>query len=161
MLSIIPAHSEPNLTQARILFREYADALGFHLSFQDFDVEMAELPGRYAPPEGRILLATCGGDAAGCVAMKRLGEGLCEMKRFYVRPTFRGKGIGIALAQAIIEERQAGYRAMRLDTVPSMKSAIKIYESLGFKDTDPYVFNPVPGVRYLELPLEERLCGGG
>jgi ribosomal protein S18 acetylase RimI-like enzyme len=154
MLAILPAHDEPMLSHIRVLFREYAESLGFHLCFQDFDREMAELPGQYRPPMGRLLVATWSGEVAGCVAMKPLGEGLCEMKRFFVRPAFRGKGIGQALAVAIINEaRSAGYRAMRLDTVPSMQSAIRIYESLGFRDTEPYVFNPVPGVRYLELRL--------
>lgn len=154
MLEIVPAHEEPLLAEIRVLFREYAESLGFHLCFQDFDREMAELPGRYTPREGRLLIAKWSGEIAGCVAMKQLGPGLCEMKRFFVRPTYRGKGIGQAVANAIIEEsRKAGYEKMRLDTVPSMQSAIRIYESLGFKDTEPYVFNPVPGVRYLELRL--------
>ncbi|HUN80297.1 MAG TPA: GNAT family N-acetyltransferase [Phycisphaerae bacterium] len=152
MLEIVPAHEEPLLADIRVLFREYAESLGFHLCFQDFDREMAELPGKYTPPEGRLLIAKWSGRIAGCVAMKQLGDGICEMKRFYVRPELRGKGIGQAVAKAIIEEsRLAGYARMRLDTVPSMQSAIRIYESLGFKDTEPYVYNPVPGVRYLEL----------
>lgn len=155
MLTILPGHSLENIESVRQLFHEYAEALGFHLTFQDFEDEMAELPGRYAPPDGRILIATWNGETAGCVAMKKLGEGLCEMKRFFVRPAFRGHGIGLALAKAVIDEaRLAGYRAMRLDTAPSMQSAIRIYESLGFKDTAPYVFNPIPGVRYLELSLD-------
>ncbi len=152
MLTISAAHQEPELSDIRVLFREYAESLGFHLCFQDFDREMAELPGNYAPPPGRILIAKWSGAVAGCVAMKQLGDGICEMKRFYVRPDFRGKGIGEALAKAIIAAgRDAGYARMRLDTVPSMQSAIRIYEALGFRDTDPYVFNPIPGVRYLEL----------
>lgn len=156
MLTINAAHQEPELSDIRILFREYAESLGFHLCFQDFDREMAELPGNYAPPVGRILMAKWNDAVAGCVAMKQIGEGICEMKRFYVRPAFRGKRIGEALAKAIISAGQdAGYTRMRLDTVPSMQSAIRIYESLGFRDTDPYVFNPVPGVRYLELQFEE------
>jgi putative acetyltransferase len=154
VLEIVPAHEEPLLADIRVLFHEYAESLGFHLCFQDFDREMAELPGKYTPPEGRLLIAKWSGQIAGCVAMKRLADGICEMKRFYVRPDFRGKGIGQAVARAIIEAgRAAGYARMRLDTVPSMQSAIRIYESLGFKDTEPYVYNPVPGVRYLELQL--------
>jgi putative acetyltransferase len=151
---ILSAHTAESMPAVRILFREYAEALGFHLCFQDFEKEMSELPGRYAPPEGRILLAFAEDDPAGCVAMKKLGSGICEMKRFYVRPSYRGRGIGHQLAEAIIAEaRMTGYDRMRLDTVPSMQSAIAIYEALGFKDTEPYVFNPVPGVRYLELAL--------
>ena len=154
MLQIVDAHTHEHIPFVRELFHEYAAALGFHLCFQDFERELAELPGRYAPPEGRILVASWDAKPAGCVAMKKLGEGLCEMKRFYVRPDFRGKGIGLALAKSIIDAgRAAGYERMRLDTVPSMQSAIKIYESLGFVDTEPYVFNSVPGVRYLELAL--------
>lgn len=154
MVTIFPAHTEPHLDTIRVLFQEYVAALGFHLSFQDVEREMSELPARYGPPEGRLLMAMLDGQVAGCVAMKRLGDGVCEMKRFYVRPAFRGHGIGLQLAQAIIAEaRAAGYREMRLDTAPSMQSAIRIYEALGFKDTAPYVFNPVEGVRYLALQL--------
>ena len=154
MLEIIPAHEEPLLSEIRVLFREYGESLGFHLCFQDFDREMAELPGRYSPPDGRLLIAKWSGRVAGCVAMKRLGPDVCEMKRFYVRSGFRGKGIGQAVAKAILDEsRIAGYSCMRLDTVPSMQSAIRIYEALGFKDIEPYVYNPISGVRYLELRL--------
>ena len=154
MLETIHAHTEPLLSDVRILFREYADSLGFHLCFQDFEQELAELPGRYSPPSGAILIARWDSKIAGCVAMKKLWDEICEMKRFYVRPDFRGRGIGQTLSMAIIDEaRRAGYRSMRLDTVPSMQSAIKIYEALGFRDTEKYVFNPVPGVRYLELVL--------
>lgn len=154
MVTIIPAHTEPHLSDIRVLFQEYIAALGFHLSFQDVEKEMAELPGRYAPPEGRILLAEYDGQVAGCVAMKKLREGVCEMKRFYVRPAFRGHGIGRKLAEAIIAEaRAAGYRRMCLDTVPSMQAAMALYESLGFKDGEPYVVNPVPGARFMEVVL--------
>jgi ribosomal protein S18 acetylase RimI-like enzyme len=154
MLRIIDGHQPGDIPAVRELFNEYAVSLGFHLCFQDFERELADLPGGYAPPEGRLLLATWGGRMAGCVAMKKIGDGVCEMKRFYVRSAFRGKSIGLGLAKAIVEAgRAADYERMRLDTVPSMQSAIKIYESLGFVDTEPYVFNPVPGVRYLELRL--------
>ena len=154
MIQITQCQTDDDLREIRVLFGEYIESLGFHLSFQDVEAELAELPGRYSPPEGRLLLARHDGATAGCVAMKKLGEGVCEMKRFFVRPTFRGKGIGAALARAIVSEgRSAGYRSMRLDTVPSMKSAINIYEGLGFRDAEPYVFNPVAGARYLELIL--------
>lgn len=154
MLEITSVQDDSLLPDVRGLFREYANSLGFHLCFQDFEQELAELSVRYAPPQGAILIGRWNGDLASCVAMKPLGDGLCEMKRFFVRPEFRDKGIGRQMAEAIIAAgRKAGYRAMRLDTVPSMQSAIKIYEALGFSDTEPYVFNPVPGVRYLELVL--------
>ena len=154
MLKIEKGHNSDSLPSVRELFREYIAALGFHLSFQDVENEMAELPGRYAPPEGRILIAEIDDQVAGCVAMKKLREGVCEMKRFYVRPAFRGHGIGRTLVEAIIAEaRTAGYRRMCLDTVPSMQAAMALYESLGFKDGEPYVVNPVPGARFMELVL--------
>ena len=138
MVTISAAHAEPQLTQIKVLFLEYIAALGFHLTFQDVDREMSELPGRYAPPEGRILIAELDGQVAGCVAMKKLLEGVCEMKRFYVRPAFRGHGIGRKLAEATIAKaRAAGYQRMCLDTVPSMQAAMALYESLGFKDGEP------------------------
>jgi putative acetyltransferase len=130
------------------LFREYADSLGFDLSFQDFERELAELPGGYVS----ILLAVEGDEAAGCVALHDLGDGICEMKRLYVRPAFRGTGLGRALAQAIIDAaRERGYERMRLDTVPSMAAAQALYGSLGFRDIAPYRYNPRPGARFLEL----------
>src|SRR6185295_1113118 len=123
-IDILSGHCAERLGDVRVLFREYADALGFHLSFQDFEQELSELPGRYSPPQGAILLVECDGKLAGCVAMKKLAEEICEMKRFYVRAAFRGRGLGRRLAEAIIAAaREAGFRSMRLDTVPAMQSA--------------------------------------
>jgi GNAT superfamily N-acetyltransferase len=152
--TIIEAQGPERIREIRTLFQEYAAALGFSLCFQDFELELAELPGRYAPPDGRLLLALDGPRAAGCVALRKLAPGVCEMKRFYVRPALRGRGIGRSLAARLIDEaKAAGYRRMRLDTVPAMREAIGLYETLGFRDIPPYVHNPIPGARYLELSL--------
>lgn len=155
MADIMEAEGPGYQELARELFVEYADGLGFPLDFQDFDQELATLPGRYAPPGGVILLAMERCRAAGCVAMRPLSApGVCEMKRLYVRPQYRGLKLGSALAQAVIEKaRQASYSAMRLDTLPVMDRAIALYERLGFKDIAPYCHNPHEGARYLELTL--------
>jgi GNAT superfamily N-acetyltransferase len=152
--AIRPAAVE-DLGLVRILFREYARSLGFDLCFQGFEEEMTRLPGRYAPPSGRLLLATVGGEAAGCVALKGLAEGVCEMKRLYVRSRHRRAGLGRLLAERIIAEaREVGYHAVRLDTVPSvMAGAVALYRSLGFVEIPPYCVNPVPGALFMELVL--------
>jgi ribosomal protein S18 acetylase RimI-like enzyme len=149
------AESTPQIAQARELFLEYAQSLGFSLCFQNFDQELAELPGDYAPPRGRLLLAEFEGQLAGCVALHPLGPGICEMKRLYLRPQFRGKGLGRAVAERIIAEaRWAEYTSIRLDTVgPVMKDAVAMYRKLGFKEIAPYRPNPNPGTLYLELTL--------
>lgn len=151
--------SPAQIAQARELFLEYEKSLGFSLCFQNFDRELASLPGDYASPRGRLLLAEYDGQLAGCVALHQLGSGagseVCEMKRLYVRPRFRGKGLGRALADRIIAEaRLIGYRRMRLDTVePVMKDAVAMYRRLGFQEIAPYCDNPIAGALYMELEL--------
>lgn len=153
-LRIFPAESEAQIAQVRELFLEYAKSLGFSLCFQNFDRELANLPD-YSPPEGRLLLAECDGQSAGCVALHKLDDGICEMKRLYVRPQFRGKRLGRALADRIIAEaRQIGYQRMRLDTVePVMKDAVAMYRKIGFREIAPYRANPMAGTLYMELGL--------
>jgi putative acetyltransferase len=150
----IDAAGDEDLAEARALFKEYADSIAFSLSFQGFDRELAELPGRYAPPSGRLLLARVDSLTAGCVALRKIEDGVCEMKRLFVRPAYLGKGIGRRLAEAILREgRAAGYRVMRLDTVPSMGAAMALYESIGFRDIAPYTENPIEGARFMECSL--------
>jgi putative acetyltransferase len=149
------AESHAQIAQARELFLEYAESLGFSLCFQNFDQELAGLPGDYAPPDGRLLLAEYDGQLAGCVALHKLEPDTCEMKRLYLRAKFRGKGLGRALAETIIAEARAiGYRRMRLDTVePVMKDAVAMYRRLGFNEIPPYRANPIEGALYMELQL--------
>src|SRR6266478_5314733 len=139
-LRVFQAETQPQIVQTRDLFLEYAQSLGFSLCFQNFDKELADLPGDYAPPEGRLLLAEYEGQLAGCVALHKLEPDICEMKRLYLRPQFRGKGLGRILAERIMTEaRQIGYSLMRLDTVePVMKDAVVMYRKLGFKEIAPY-----------------------
>jgi putative acetyltransferase len=144
-----------DLIAVRSLFQEYADSLDFELDFQDFRQELETLPGKYAPPLGSILVAKENGETVGCVAVRPLGEEICEMKRLYVKPAHRGKKVGQELAFAIIEEaKRLGYRAMRLDTVVAMKEASALYRALGFQPIDAYCYNPLPGAMYFELKLE-------
>jgi putative acetyltransferase len=152
---IVRAESQEQIAQVRELFLEYAQSLGFSLCFQSFDKELAGLPGEYVPPEGRLLLAAYDGQLAGCIALHKLEPGICEMKRLYLRPQFRGKGLGRALAEHIIAQaRQIGYKRMRLDTVePVMKDAVAMYCKLGFKEIAPYCSNPIAGAMYMELEL--------
>jgi ribosomal protein S18 acetylase RimI-like enzyme len=143
------------LKEARLLFEEYADSLGIDLCFQGFDAELATLPGSYAPPAGRLLLAVRGREVAGCVALRPLTPGVCEMKRLYVRPAFRGHGVGRLLAEQVVAEaRKAGYRLMRLDSLPSMGSALSLYRQLGFREIRPYRNNPIEGAVFMELQLD-------
>lgn len=154
MVEILRADSEAHLDDVRELFAEYAASLDFDLSFQDFDRELARLPGEYAPPTGCLLLAVHGTEMAGCVAIRRISESICEMKRLYVRPAVRGMGIGRALGESVVKEASMiGYSAMRLDTVPGMKEALELYESLGFRSIAPYRYNPIEGALFLELVL--------
>ena len=154
-LTILQASSSAQITQARELFLEYAESLGFSLCFQNFDRELVGLPGDYAPPEGRLLMAEYEGQLAGCVALHKIEPGICEMKRLYLRPQFRGKRLGRALAEHLIAEaRLMGYRRMRLDTVePVMKDAVAMYRAMGFREIAPYRPNPMAGTLYMELEL--------
>lgn len=153
-MRIVDGHGARHLPAARALFEEYAASLDVDLGFQDFDRELAELPGEYVPPAGRLLLALDGDDAAGCVALRPFAEGVCEMKRLYVRPSHRGTGLGRLLAERIVEAgRDARYERMRLDTLPTMAAARALYESLGFAEIDAYRPNPVHGTTYFELRL--------
>ena len=154
-LSLAQAETPAQLALARELFLEYAQSLGFSLCFQNFDKELADLPGDYAPPEGRLLLAEFDGQVAGCIALHKLALEICEMKRLYLRPQFRGKRLGRVLADRIIAEaRQIGYRRMRLDTVePVMKDAVAMYRKIGFQEIESYCENPIAGALYMELAL--------
>ena len=154
MISIEPASSVNSLVQARTLFEEYQAALGVDLGFQDFQNELATLPGHYAAPGGRLLLASSESLVAGCVALRPLSGDGCEMKRLFVRPAFRASGLGRMLAERVIAEaRSIGYRRMCLDTLPSMGRAQQLYEALGFREIEPYRFNPIAGTKYLALIL--------
>jgi ribosomal protein S18 acetylase RimI-like enzyme len=152
---IVWATNAERIDAVRGLFREYATSLDFDLAFQDFDRELAALPGGYAPPEGCLLLARYEGWPVGCVGVRRSADGICEMKRLYVCPSCRGLHIGHALARAAIAEaRSLGYRWMRLDTVPGMEKAQGLYQALGFYEIDVYRYNPIAGARYMELDLQ-------
>lgn len=149
------ARGDEDVSVVRALFEEYQAALGVDLCFQGFDQELAGLPGDYAPPAGRLLLARDGeGRPAGCAALRGVGGEASEMKRLYVVPDYRGIGLGRALAEAVIAEARAiGYRSICLDTLPQMVEAAVLYESLGFREIEPYTANPVAGARFLELEL--------
>lgn len=180
MFQIVQADTPEALAFTAALFREYAASLSVDLAFQNFEKELADLPGEYAPPKGRLLLAMLGNPSdrvhakgyansstssassissascppSGCIALRKMDATSCEMKRLYIRPEFRGRGIGRALAEAVIAAaREIGYQRMRLDTLPEMSRAQILYESLGFNEIPSYRFNPVPGTRFLELTL--------
>ena len=153
-MRIVQVDSQKEIEQVKMLFAEYARSLDFDLSFQNFEAELASLPGEYTPPGGALILAFYDQKPVGCVALRRLADGVCEMKRLYVQQAFRGKKIGKALALAIIDEaKKRGYNRMRLDTVPSMREAIQLYRNLGFEETQPYRYNPRAGAMFLELVL--------
>jgi putative acetyltransferase len=153
--ALVRAESPAQVAQARELFLEYAQSLGVNLCFQNFAEELRRLPGHYAPPGGRLLLAEYAGHLAGCAALHEWEPGICEMKRLYLRPGFRGKGLGRVLAEKIIAEaRDIGYKRMRLDTIePIMKDAVEMYRKLGFREIAPYRPNPIAGAMYMELEL--------
>ena len=152
-MEILQAITSQQVADARALFREYERSLGIDLCFQGFEQELAGLPGAYAPPRGRLLLAVDEAPA-GCVAVRPLEDAVCEMKRLYVRPQYRGRRAGRRLAERVIAEAQAiGYARVQLDTLPSMKEALALYRALGFVEIAPYYANPVPGARFLELDL--------
>jgi ribosomal protein S18 acetylase RimI-like enzyme len=142
---------------ARSLFREYAQAIGTDLEYQGFAAELRALPAPYVPPHGALLLAEAGCDVAGCAGLRPLQAGIGEMKRLYVRPAYRGSGLGRLLVEAVLEAaRVAGYRELRLDTLPSMGAAQALYERLGFREIAPYGKNPLPGTRFYALKLSGR-----
>ena len=152
---ISQANSVEDIDHARTLFKEYEAGLGISLCFQNFEHELKNLPGDYAPPDGRLLLARDDDQIAGCIAMRKLAAGVCEMTRLFVRPAYRGTGLGRVLVNTIIDEaRKLGYTRMRLDTLPGrMDKAIALYSSMGFADIEPYRENPVEGARFMELDL--------
>ena len=158
MIHIFQATSDQDIERARGLFEEYAVALGFTLCFQNFDQELKNLPGDYAAPDGRLLLASEDDQLAGCVAMRKLGAGVCEIKRLFLRPAYRGKGLGKLLVESIIgEARKLGYTHMRLDTLPGrMDPAIALYRSIGFVEIEPYYEHPVEGAKFMELNLDRK-----
>ncbi|MFQ5510844.1 MAG: GNAT family N-acetyltransferase [Candidatus Krumholzibacteriia bacterium] len=154
MLKIVEARSEDTRALVRELFVEYWNWLGFEPCFEGFDEELSDLDRSYGPPHGCMLLALSGPAAAGCVAVRRLSDECCEMKRLYVRPEFRGDRIGLQLVARIIDAgRGLGYACMRLDTLPQMEKAISLYECFHFNEIEPYKKDPIPGARYMELEL--------
>jgi GNAT superfamily N-acetyltransferase len=157
MITEVFASDADGMAEVRQLFTEYADSLGpGSLCFQDFDRELAALPGAYVPPAGGLWLARVDGKAAGCIALRSLADGVGgELKRLYLRPGFRGRRVGRTLAETAIDRaRSVGHRRLRLDTMPFMGEAISLYRSLGFRPIDPYCYNPVPGAVFMELELE-------
>jgi len=154
-MDVIQAAEPEHINQARTLFREYEAWLNLDLCFQNFEKELAELPGAYTPPNGRLLLAFDDNELAGCVALRRLSDEVCEMKRLFLRPQCHGRGLGRELAERIIEEARAiGYQRMQLDTLSEqMGNAIALYRALGFREIAPYYKNPVPGALFMELTL--------
>ena len=157
-MHIFQANADEDIQKARGLFEEYASNLDISLCFQNFDRELKNLPGHYAPPDGRLLLAAEDNQLAGCIALRKLEPGVCEMKRLFVRPAYRGKGLGRVLVDSVIREAQKlGYTRMRLDTLPGrMDQAIALYRSLGFVEIGPYCDNPVEGAKFMELDLATK-----
>jgi ribosomal protein S18 acetylase RimI-like enzyme len=158
-MQLIQAQSPEEISKARELFQEYASWVEISLCFQNFEKEVAELPGAYAPPSGRLLIAVDGEQLLGCVALRKIGHGIGEMKRLYVRPEFRGRGLGRTLTEKLIAEAiQIGYARLRLDTLPGrMDQAIAMYRSFGFREIAPYYKNPVADATFMELVLSDEL----
>lgn len=156
MCRIIEALTENQIAAARSLFEEYAGSIGIDLCFQGFAAELQGLPGKYAPPQGGIFIAMLGEEAVGCVALRPLETpGVAELKRLYVRPSGRGKGLGLALTRrAIHRALEAGYQFVRLDTLATMHDARRLYQRMGFKEIPAYTYNPIPTAVYMELKLE-------
>lgn len=163
MIQIIHAERNTEIEQARTLFREYEQYIGISLCFQQFDAELAALPGKYAKPEGRLFLALQGTEAIGCIALRKLEPGVCEMKRLYVQPAYRGRQAdGASLATTLIttllrEAHLAEYAKMRLDTLPSMAAAIRLYQSFGFYTIQPYYQNPHTDTLFFECDLTSTI----
>lgn len=155
-ITIAQAASIEDVEAVRALFQEYAAWLAVDLCFQGFAAELATLPGAYAPPDGRLLLARAGGETAGCAALRRLDARSGEVKRLFVRAPFRGRGLGMRLARAIVDEARAiGYARLLLDTLPQMPQAQRLYRALGFREIAPYYANPIPGAVYMALALAD------
>ena len=157
-MRIFHATSTEDVQRARKLFEEYAAGIGISLCFQNFDRELANLPGDYAAPDGQLLLAEEDDQLAGCIALRKLDDGVCEMKRLFLREAYRGQGLGRVLVESIIDEaRKLGYTYMRLDTIPGpMDKAIALYRSMGFVEIGPYYKNPVEGAKFMELELATK-----
>jgi len=156
-MRVVRAATAAELADARALVQEYVASLDVSLDFQDYADEIARFPGAYGPPSGEVLLAYEGRDRVGVAALRRLEPSVCEMKRLYIRPGFRGRGIGRTLAVQLIRDAVVlGYSAMRLDTLASMDAALGLYRSLGFVEIPPYRYNPIAGARFLELDLRPR-----
>jgi ribosomal protein S18 acetylase RimI-like enzyme len=153
-IEIRAATEAADVNVLRTLFQEYQDAVGVDLCFQNFASELASLPGKYAPPHGRLFLAEAESEPAGCAALRRIDDATCEMKRLYVRSRYRSTGLGRRLAEEVIRAaHDIGYLRIVLDTLPSMAAAQRLYESPGFADIAPYAPNPIAGTRYMSLSL--------
>ena len=156
MINYITSKTEQDFADAKDLFLEYANSLNFELCFQNFENEISDLPAQYSEPTGCIILCYKDDKPIGCVGLRKFAEGICEMKRLYLKNEARGKGIGRVLAEKVIEKaKELGYKKMQLDTIETMKEAISLYKSMGFKEISPYRFNPVKGVIYMEIELEQ------